>query len=174
MNDIMIDIETLGTGFNSVILSVGVVEFNPMNGETGNEYHWIIDPQSCIDIGMEMNYQTIEWWMKQSDEARAIFSSVNKITIQNAISNLSKIIGYKTRVWANSPSFDLTILKNACDKLKIEIPWKFWNEMDCRTLATMQPDIRWKEEYKNPTHNALEDYKLQIAYVSEIYQKLMK
>ena len=37
---------------------------------------------------------------------------------------------------------DLTILKNACNKLKNEIPWKFWNEMDCRTLATMQPDIR--------------------------------
>ena len=134
MNDLMIDIETLGLGFNSAILSIGVVEFNPMTGDTGKEHYWVINPQSCLDIGMEMNYQTIEWWMTQSDDARSIFSSINKISIQQAISNLSKIIGYNTKVWANSPSFDLTILKNACNKLKIESPKHLHDDMNIEDL----------------------------------------
>lgn len=50
MNHVMLDIETLGNQSNSVITSLGAVEFNLETGETGREFWQNIDVQSCLDV----------------------------------------------------------------------------------------------------------------------------
>ena len=72
MSNLMLDIETLGTGPNSVILSIGAVEFD----ETGviSKFYEAIDPESCTDWGLQIDARTVLWWMDQNDAARKTFS----------------------------------------------------------------------------------------------------
>ena len=68
MQNVMVDIETLGTSSNSVILSIGAVEFD--NENLGAEFEVYIDPESCTDHGLVIDAPTVMWWLGQSNEAR--------------------------------------------------------------------------------------------------------
>lgn len=71
MKHMMLDLETMGNKSNSVILSVGAVMFDIETGEIGEYFYERIEFQSALDVGLKINADTVEWWMKQSDEARA-------------------------------------------------------------------------------------------------------
>ena len=55
---VMVDIETLGTGPTSVVLSIGV--FSPQF-----TFHEYVDIDSQLTYGAQVNADTILWWMKQ-------------------------------------------------------------------------------------------------------------
>jgi len=59
MNNLMIDLETMGTGPNSLVIAIGAVFFEPETGELGEEFYINIDWQSGIDAGLEMNADTV-------------------------------------------------------------------------------------------------------------------
>ena len=69
-NDVMIDIETLGTDPGSVILSIGAVEFDLKTGKTGEEFYQWIDLESSSNKGFSVSAGTIKWWMMQNKKAR--------------------------------------------------------------------------------------------------------
>ena len=60
---VMVDIETLGTGPTSVVLSIGVFsqQFT---------FHEYVDIDSQLTYGAQVNADTILWWMKQREGAR--------------------------------------------------------------------------------------------------------
>ena len=62
---IMLDIETLGVGYDSVICSIGAVKFNKDGIIQGSEFYHNIDVESCTKIGLKMDIQAIKWWFKQ-------------------------------------------------------------------------------------------------------------
>ncbi len=62
-----VDLETLSTKYNSYILSVGVVEFDMLTGDTlGKFYSNTYSSSGSYHIDIS----TVKWWMKQSQEAR--------------------------------------------------------------------------------------------------------
>ena len=75
------------------------------------------------------------------------------------------------QIWANSPSFDCVILKNAFNACGINLPWNYWNERDCRTLVTFNPDIK-KQIINDLPHGAVSDYLYQIKYCSAIWNSI--
>ena len=186
MKDLMIDIETLGTNSNSVILSIGAAFFDLKTGEVGSTFHTSINIESCLNVGLKASANTALWWM-QNEKALENWAESKKQYLDKALYNFSNFIqgeelldqDGKTIVWGNSNRFDLGLLENAYNAVEMEIPWNFRNERDVRTLVAFNPTIKYSavkaaKESGVLLHDALEDCKLQIKYCSEIYNSLIK
>jgi hypothetical protein len=57
----MIDLETYANTSNAAIVQIAAVEFDDKNGDILREFNSNISVQSCLDLGMEMNIDTINW-----------------------------------------------------------------------------------------------------------------
>ncbi|MES3575777.1 3'-5' exonuclease [Enterobacter cloacae] len=51
MNDLMIDLESMGKKPNAPIVSIGAVFFNPHTGELGQEFYTAVSLESAMDQG---------------------------------------------------------------------------------------------------------------------------
>jgi exodeoxyribonuclease VIII len=162
----MLDLETLGTGNNAVIISIGAVLFDK-DGVANETFYLRVNPQSCVDVGMEMSTSTVMWWMKQSDEARAEFDKPS-YTIGAVLQDFSAWIdansdNFKDRkIWGNGATFDNVILDNAYRKCKLEKPWPYWGDTCYRTLKNLFPEV--KMERTGTFHNALDDARSQAEH----------
>lgn len=176
MKHVMLDLETLSTSSNAVIISIAAVQFNIETGEIINKFHRNVDIQSCLDIGMEIEANTIKWWMTQKNETFKKLIN-NTVTIKKAINSLRiEMIAIDRNkqniiVYANSPSFDCVIIKNACKKTKIEYPFNYRNEVCIRTLFRYFPEIVQKHKFKGNKHNPIDDCINQINILTEINNK---
>lgn len=159
---IMIDIETLGTSHNSVILSIGAVEFN--NRKLGQELYLEIDAEDCVAHGLQIDVTTVFWWFKQSEAARQSILERGCLPLKTCLVTLIKAFNWKDQeVWCNGTSFDFPILENAFKACGLEAPWDFWMMRDFRTLKNIMPRTVQKAHAVVPVlaHHALEDAKAQ-------------
>lgn len=175
---VMVDIETLHNGSNSVITSIGAVEFDLETGVMGREFYTNVDIQSCLNVGLKVNGGTIEWWMKQSDEARNKLFMEPKLPIITALTQLNAWLeGCKSgyRIWGNSNRFDLGILNDAYAATGMGThPWRYSNERDVRTLVDFAPYIKdsYTKNRVGVAHDALDDCRFQITYCSAIWKRM--
>lgn len=194
--DVMIDIETLANTSNSAITQIGVAVFDRTNGDIINTLKLNVDAESCIHVGMEMNVDTVSWWMRQSDEARkSIFAKPNK-KIYNALEVLSEFIKNNwlevhgsdlviddpanitpemcydpenVCLWCHA-TFDGPNLDNAYRRCGLETPWHYRSVRDIRTLVDLTG-------YQIPkmsgvAHDALDDCYHQVKYVVDALSKI--
>lgn len=171
---IMVDIETMGNKSNSAIVSIGAVEFNIATGETGREFYVNVSLQSCIDMGLTINADTIMWWMRQDDDARKALMC-DTIDISSALHEFTVFVndcGNKSEIWGNSNRFDLGILEDAYTKNFTKVPWDFRKERDVRTLVSFRPVIKDMTKPIGIAHNAVHDCYFQIRYCSDIYKNI--
>jgi len=178
MNNLMIDLETLGNKSGCVITSIAAVEFDLYSGLTGREFYKTISIDSCLKTGLFIQEDTLKWWFDQDKEAQlGMFKDTS--SLQNVLHDFRTFItslGTKDlQVWGNSNRFDLGILAQAYyvngDK---EIPWKYTLERDVRTLVMFVPKIKAAEQFIGVKHNPIDDCKHQISYCSKIYSLLME
>jgi len=184
MNDLMLDLETLGTKSNSVILSIGAVFFNPITSKIGDEFYCVIDRQSCYNAGLEDDQSTIDWWHEQSNEAReAVFNNLDRISLANALIDFDSFIrqnaNLKTvKVWGNGSGFDNVILNNAYRAINVNPPWSHRNDRDVRTIVDLGRDLGIDPKstmvFEGTKHNALADAIHQAKYLSVIFQHIFK
>lgn len=170
MEDVMIDIETLGTSVGCPILSVGAVEFCRHTGEFGRECEWVVNFSEAVNSG-KVDGNTLSWWMLQSDEARQALFNEFSVTPVQALQGLSNFVKDYQKVWGNGSTFDISILEYAMKQNDIHIPWKFWNVRDVRTVVDLASGICNKKGFENnrvAAHTALGDAKHQAEYVSSM------
>lgn len=162
MNNIMIDIETLGTRPGCSILSIGAVEFDSVT--LGKEFYTNIDPASCAELGLTEDSRTVTWWSEQSEEARAALTSPTPINATDALIAFASAFDWRGKqVWCNGAAFDFPILEAALYTIGLPTPWKFWDANDFRTLKNLvgkkvMADIR-ANVGSYVAHNALDDAK---------------
>ncbi|EEJ7180303.1 3'-5' exoribonuclease [Salmonella enterica subsp. enterica] len=180
MSNVMIDIETAGTGHHSAIISYGVAVFDLLTGKIIAEEYIRADwKEDCKICGGKIDPDTVEWWMKQSSEARAeLITPEEMLPPDEALIRLFEFIWKHcddgpVYVWAKSPSFDLSLIKDAAERCAIsseEIPWKFRNERDVRTIEGLASQFNFPLPYgkADVTHHALEDVRGQIRNVSAV------
>lgn len=164
----MIDIETLGTNPNAVILSLAAVEFCPTSGKTAREFYKKIDLSSALTLGLEIDTETLIWWQTQNPVAfKEMF--IDAELIGEVLEQFSYWLYDSNKIiWANSPSFDLVILKNAFRKLNLPTPWKYNNERCLRTMLALNPEAKQNVDHPG-AHNALNDCYFQIKYLTKIF-----
>jgi len=170
MKDLMIDIETLGTGSNAVVVSIGAVLFDRDTGEIGPKFSKNLAYQDQLTVGRKVTESTIGWWMSQSNEARCnSFMKVSHST-KDALLDFKEFIESNVsddcRPWGNGPSFDLVILESLFDDFDIKHPWHFRHVRCLRTFKDLiynGKDLVREGVY----HDALDDAVHQAKIVIE-------
>ena len=74
MLDVMIDIETLSTNPNSLILTIGAIKFSRNKDikclKDLDTFYVRINQNSCEKLNMDINKDTLDWWNLQSEESK--------------------------------------------------------------------------------------------------------
>lgn len=167
----MIDIETLDTAPNSVILSIGAVKFNPFNDNEPTEHkHWQLDIQSQIDAGRSISESTLEWWAKQKPEIRnRAFSDENRINILDFCKELNKwLVGCK-EIWCQGPQFDMVMIEDLFKQFNHHRNWAYWQVRDSRTLFSIMP-VDPRKDIQEDLHDALADAYWQAKCVQRTFR----
>ena len=171
----MIDIETLGTGDMPVVLSMGIVLFDPWKDyretaiEDLNTLYLKPTVESCTDIGCEIDEDTLDWWSTQDVEIiEEAFSEDGREDIQEVMKKMYKFCSSSNFYWAQGAIFDYNILEHIAKKLHRGVPWKYWKVRDTRTLFGLV-DAEMPDEAK---HNALYDAYRQVIGVQNVFRLL--
>jgi len=172
--DIMIDLETLATSTDATILTIGAVKFDPFGKDIEepamDSFYVRVDLDSCDELGLAVNDDTIAWWAQQSKEAQdEAFGTEGRIHIREAMDKLYKFCWGAKRVWSNGAAFDIPICETAYKRLNKSIPWSFWQVRDVRTAFDLginpnRPVVT--------AHHALQDAYNQAVGIQNVYTLL--
>lgn len=163
-NNIMLDLESMGTGSNAAIVAIGAAKFSG-EGVTDTFYK-IISLSSSLSAGMEVDASTIMWWLGQSAAARRELLKTRTLTLTDALIAFSLWVGEEPIIWGNGAAFDNVVLSNAYSLCDIIKPWKFWNDRCYRTVKNMFPEVEMDKE--GTVHNALHDAVNQANHLIKI------
>lgn len=169
MNNVMVDIETLGIRPTSIFLSLAAVQFDLETGKTGRIFTSNISLESAVRAGRTFDASTLKWWMEQDDKARkAMFNSPNGL--EDVLVEFSEFLHHipYPKLWGNSALFDLGIVGDAYDKVNVPRPWSYQNECCYRTVVKLFPDITIPSN-KN-IHHPLADCMWQIERLCKVWK----
>jgi len=178
MNQLMLDLETLGTNPRSPITAIGAVLFDPVTGIVDEQFYRAIDI-ACYDQYREYfisDYSTLKWWFEQSDEAikSTFVNGGDRVTLEKALEDFQEFIPSRTgtNVWGNGADFDNVILGSAYDSLGMNRPWMY---SDNRCFRTIKDQVGISVPYVRSgiSHNALDDARSQAAFLIEAYKMII-
>jgi hypothetical protein len=169
-----LDIETMDTGSTAGVVAIGARIFTIDGPSKGFEA--FIDPNLAEHFGTVSN-ETMEWWHKQPafdlvfggklDPADAVFRFIEFVKLHKP-----------DTVWANSPEFDIAIMRHLCKQVAMVWPFHFRDARDCRTLfrlgEAMKIDVR--KYWDNPdrqAHNPLDDATKQAEVTAAILKVVL-
>ena len=174
LTDVMIDLETLATSTDAAILTIGAVKFDPFGRELTDpemtSFYSRIDLDSCDEINLVTNDDTIDWWSKQTPEAKyEAFENPDRQHIRDVFDQLYKFCWGAKRVWSNGSGFDIVICETVFKRLNKAIPWSFWQVRDVRTAYDLGIN---PQRPKETAHNALADAYEQAICIQNVYNAL--
>lgn len=169
----MIDLETLATGYDATVLTIGGVKFNPNEiSDPYQELYYKFDIDEQDAKGRRVDDSTVAWWGTQPQEVQDdALSDHNRTPVLEVLKALNRWCVGVDSIWCQGPAFDIVILEHMFKQWEHHIPWPFWKVKDSRTLFQIMPnDPRKAIEFK--AHNALEDCKVQALCVQQCIQQL--
>ena len=169
-NHMMVDIETLGTSEDAMILSIGAVIFNERDGAIDGKY-WVIRPETRVG---SISHDTVAWWMQQSEAARVeVFGDPAlqeySFGLYDAVTDLVNttkewdIQG----IWGNGVDFDNKILGYWANLYDLQ--WPFRLNRCYRAIKNMFPPSI--EHHPTVAHNAYDDAMAQAKTLLEICEQ---
>lgn len=169
----MIDIETLGTTPDAVVLSLGAVVFSMYDEELVDTHYVKLEVGDQVAAGRTRCQRTMEWWSQQPDAARdEVFGTDGKMPVRDALDELAEFLSPATGVssiWGNGSNFDNVIVADLYRSFHREAPWQFWQDRCFRTVcALLDPDKRLKPRFAGTPHHALHDAINQTVYLQAI------
>lgn len=176
--DVMIDLESLDTSPNCVILTIGLVKFDPR----GNGVIDKLELKPTIEDQTEIYHRSISdstllWWSEQNQQAlEEAFNETNRIPFKECMEILYKYCWNQNKVWSNGAAFDVVACEHALRQTLVDypnpIPWAFYNVRDTRTIYDIA-GVSLKDDNYKTTHKAVEDSERQAIIVQRAYKKLI-
>lgn len=157
-NVFMLDIETAGLDFGSIILEIAIAEFNPDTTEILREWSTTIDLLDSARLGMTLDAETADFHLrkKYSSDLRgpSLWRALNTLDVFLHLASESPV------VWIWGMDFDTGHLKSACEAANYKMPWHYTQGRDARTVWNLafpnqKPETR--------QHRAAEDVRSQIG-----------
>lgn len=172
--NVMVDLETMGNGNNAAITAIGAVAFTD-EGEMLGTFYMPVSLESSVMEGGVIDASTVIWWMKQSDEARAEFTTKTTVGIIDALLAFEEywedIAGDDGIIWGNGATFDNVILASAYSRIGMKAPWTYRNSLCYRTLKNIHSDVL-PDENVGVHHNALHDAEYQALHLIKILKHI--
>lgn len=133
---VMIDIETLDTTPSAVVLSAGWAFFDSQSVLASGQRTFDLNAQ--MRLGRTISPSTVRWWKDTPQDLpkETPGGSLHHFVAGMQMAQMSVSKGAPSElegVWANSPSFDLVILRHWAEQLRLALPWSFRAERDFRT-----------------------------------------
>lgn len=178
MQNVMIDLETLGTTADAVIMSIGAVEFE-LNGEIGRKFYRSVSIDSNLALDRKISESTLVWWLQQSAAAQRVFHEP-KTPLETALVELVSWFPFhndgrgnnSTLVWSNGASFDIPMLEHAFLSVDMKAPWEFYNSRCMRTYKNLPGAADVERPMPKVAHRADDDALAQALAVQAIHQAL--
>lgn len=166
--DVMIDIEGLGTGPDTTILTIAAQQFDPLRRDVfGDNFYARVTLES--QEGRSIQQETIDWWATQPEIVREeAFCEQDRVPLAEALQELTRIVWHARRAWAQGPTYDMNILEHAYKSLNIALPWRYYQVRDSRTVFSLCPGL----EKPAASHHALEDCRRQINLLWDTFELL--
>ena len=166
----MIDIETLGTEPDCVVLSVGAVKFDPYTmSDPHSKKLWRPSADEQTSADRSVLESTLEWWATQpqaiQDEA---FTEDGRQPLNEFFKDLNKYLVGVDKIWCQGPQFDMVILENLFKQFEHHQNWAYWQIMDCRTIFNMMP-VDPRKAIQQNLHSADNDAYYQAVCVQGTY-----
>lgn len=178
---IVLDLETLSTRPDALVLSIGAVGLNK-HGQilSGAEFHLALDQKEQA-TRRHVSLDTIQWWMQQSQEAiDASFGAPtsNQAFVTNALTAFKEYVDqWSARglvcVWGNGCGFDNVILASLYQDWGMQAPWDFRNDRDMRTITALFPHLKLMP-FKGIKHHAQHDAMHEAKQLAKAIQLLHK
>lgn len=184
---VSLDIETLSTHKNAVVLSIGACTVS-LNDEQPKEFQALLDVQSQIDAGRHVSFDTLAFWMLQTDEAKAaVFrNDIERMPVKMALVTLRAWLGTfgNPPVWTKGPAFDGAVLESLAEDFNERSAWSYRLHRDLRVVEEfvqlLGSDAASDDYYHvvdkaragRIAHNALEDARMQGAVVEWFIRKV--
>ena len=171
MKHVMVDLETLGTVPGCVILSIGAVYFDEKG--LGEEFYRPVSRLHSTSLGLKVDQGTVQWWARQSPEARQVLRAAeakDAPTLHDTLSEFHAYLKLRTNVklWGNGADFDNPILACAYEAAEMKQTWIAWNGRCYRTLKNIAPGPKLVRVGTH--HNALDDAKSQALHAIELFK----
>ena len=169
MKHVMVDIETLGTGRDSIVTSIGAKSLF-----SDDEFYHTLDWSQQAKKGRKIDPSTVRWWLNQSQEAQSAIVQVGD-DVGSVLESFVKFCKPHSDcyIWANSPSFDVAILRSLFKDFGVAFPVSFANELDFRTMknlaAFVKPEYEVQYLKDETAHDALGDAKSQAHALENIF-----
>jgi len=175
MDQIMIDLETLGTGDGAAIIQIGACRFDIGTGEIDEDTFLLNIRWDGADFGT-IEPGTLAWWLTQDEAVREkVFDQNGATYLAQALTRFSSWIatgGAVKTVWAKGADFDVRLLRQACERNGINMPFQYWKGRDMRTIVkTLDPDGRAVVP-NEMAHDALADCKSQVAHLVAVLKSV--
>jgi hypothetical protein len=168
-----IDIETLSTKPDAVVLTIGGIKFDPFTKEDPHsEFYCRLEIDDQSSKGRDIETDTLQWWGTQPDEiVEEALGEHNRSSVETTLKDLNKWLTGTDKIWCQGPVFDICILENLYRQYDTHFNWVFWNIRDSRTLFGLMPEDP-RKKFKFAAHNALEDCRVQSMCIQEVYSEL--
>lgn len=173
---VMIDIETVGKKPGNAIVSIGALEFFPEAGVFGEEFHFAINLTDSLLHGLTVDPGTVSWWRKQPQLAQQAITD-NPTSLKSALHLLTQflhcpethVIPKNMPIWCRGTNFDPVMLEAAFAAAGMDLPWKYWQWRDMRTLLKVCEEYKgYSEPARDDTaHDALDDCRHQARVVTQ-------
>ena len=168
MTHIMVDLETLSTRYNARILAIGAVKFDA-DRKVYDKFYQAVKTPRAQDDGFHVSSDTLNWWNRQDEEARKVFTDPNAVEMVSALKAFGNWVlatdedVKNIRMWGNGASFDNVILSTAYEICALPKPWMFWNDRCYRTMKSLNRTVGITR--MGTYHNALDDAESQAIHL---------
>lgn len=169
------DIETLSTRAQAVVLSIGMCFFDDAKVQTFDEIvdsgiELFFDRDSQVEKGRHIMPSTIQWWNQQGEEARRVLEAEDVITPRDFYPHFeafceksglnSNWVKKYCKWYIRGPHFDISITDNLFEDYNVDTPWKYFKVRDIRTWLEcngLEDNAKLVKPSSMVAHNALHD-----------------
>lgn len=183
-NDIMVDLETLGTSEGSTIFQIAAASFDLTTGEIHDEINLKLNIGKVDDL--QVDGKTLKWWLNTDSDLLAELIKEGDLTERDMYIEFAKWVREheSPKLWGNGILFDNAKLQQKMVEHEMRYPIFYRNDRDVRTILDLASTVSGltEKEIKDSlsddggererAHDAIYDVRWQIRLVNHCYNLL--
>lgn len=167
MKDLMLDLETMGSGIGSVITQIGACYFDRYSGEVGQKFNINVDMEDAVREGFRIEPGAVKFWLGQPGRSFL----VRPEPIRYCLGLFHEYAEKADCIWSHA-TFDFSMIQDAYQKLGMK-PLKYRKTKDIRTLMELAGTHKMDDTlHPESAHDALSDAIYQVGYCVKAFNIL--
>lgn len=170
---VSLDLETMSTEPNAVVVSIGAVKVDTNTGLIIDRFYHVLPLQEQEKLGRHVSASTMAWWCRQDFAARAVFEATAPTPmVVLALYEFVEFMQGVDELWGYGSDFDNVILKSLFESFNVKAPWTHRQNRCLRTLKAMYPDTCKGMPMVGTEHHALDDAEYQAHCITLIRSEM--